>query len=200
MKKIVFAVLFTTAASFLAMASDTDMLIWNIDLWDSWVYQPQIENETFPGFNRITFGLQNGTDASSFIDLESNTRYLEQQATTLSGTVGYGPGLAYANDGIAGYYATDLTDYGNDVYGGYEVLIQLWNNDTLIAVSDNIFDSSKHLYLADLARTTMGSDKLPVSAYDVGIQFGSRLVPEPTSGLLMMLGAGLLALRRRRRA
>jgi len=30
--------------------------------------------------------------------------------------------------------------------------------------------------------------------------FGTHLVPEPTSGLLMMLGAGLLALRRRRRA
>ncbi|MBR6733651.1 MAG: PEP-CTERM sorting domain-containing protein [Kiritimatiellae bacterium] len=33
-----------------------------------------------------------------------------------------------------------------------------------------------------------------------GFNFGSHLVPEPTSGLLMMLGAGLLALRRRRRA
>lgn len=205
MKKIFFAVLFATAVSFLAKASDVDMLIWNIDLWDSWVYQPMIENETSPfnltdgGITSIRFGLQNGDDESSFIDLAGKTRYLEQ-STTLSSTTGYAPGLTYGYSGLAGNYATDLSDYSNDDYGGYEVLIQLYNNDTLIAVSDNIFDSSKHLYLSDLARTTMGSDKLPVSAWEIGIRLGGRVVPEPTSGLLLMMGAGLLALRRRRRA
>ncbi len=195
MKKAFIATLIAAMFGATAMASDADMLIWHIDLEDSWVYQ----NGNYPTFNKITFGLQNGSDSSTYKELDSKTYYLVDD-TTLASSPGYGDGFANANQGIAGTFATDLSAYGNDVYGGYEVMIQLWNNTELVAVSDNIFDSSKNLYLRDLARTSMPSDTLPVSAWDIGINFGSRIVPEPTSGLLMMLGAGLLALRRRRRA
>ena len=195
MKKAFIATLIAAMFGATAMASDADMLIWHIDLEDSWVYQ----NGNYPTFNKITFGLQNGSDSSTYKELDSKTYYLVDD-TTLASSPGYGDGLANANQGIAGTFATDLSAYGNDVYGGYEVMIQLWNNTELVAVSDNIFDSSKNLYLRDLARTSMPSDTLPVSAWDIGINFGARVVPEPTSGLLMMLGAGLLALRRRRRA
>ena len=195
MKKAFIATLIAAMFGATAMASGSDMLIWHIDLEDSWVYQ----NGNYPTFNKITFGLQNGSDSSTYKELDSKTYYLVDD-TTLASSPGYGDGLANANQGIAGTFATDLSAYGNDVYGGYEVMIQLWNNTELVAVSDNIFDSSKNLYLRDLARTSMPSDTLPVSAWDIGINFGARVVPEPTSGLLMMLGAGLLALRRRRRA
>ena len=195
MKKAFIATLIAAMFGATAMASGSDMLIWHIDLEDSWVYQ----NGNYPTFNKITFGLQNGSDSSTYKELDSKTYYLVDDPT-LASSPGYGDGLANANQGIAGTFATDLSAYGNDVYGGYEVMIQLWNNTELVAVSDNIFDSSKNLYLRDLARTSMPSDTLPVSAWDIGINFGARVVPEPTSGLLMMLGAGLLALRRRRRA
>lgn len=198
MKKILFSV-FLAMFAFQLSASDADLLVWNIDLAESWVYQ----DGNYPAFNNITFGLQNGSDTTTFIDLKEKTHYLVGD-TALSTSTGYGPGLtdtgAAEGSGIIGNFATDLSDYSNDVYGGYEVLIQLYFNDELVAVSDNIFDSSKHFYLRDLARTTITSDELPVSAWDIGINLGSHVVPEPTSGLLMMMGAGLLALRRRRRA
>ena len=195
MKKAFIATLIAAMFGATAMASDADMLIWHIALEDSWVYQ----NGSIPAFNRITIGLQNGSDSSTYEELDSKTYYLVGD-TTRASSPGYGDGLAYADQGIAGNFATDLSGYSNDVYGGYEVMIQLWNNNDLVAVSDNIFDSSKNLYLSSLARTSMPSDTLPVSAWEIGINFGGRMVPEPTSGLLMMLGAGLLALRRRRRA
>ena len=197
MKKAFIAALVAAMFGATAMASGADMLIWHIDLEDSWVYQ----NGNYPTFNKITLGLQNGSDSSTYQELDSKTYYLVDD-TTLASSPGYGGGLADASQGkgIAGNFATDLSAYGNDVYGGYEVMIQLWNNNELVAVSDNIFDSSKNLYLSSLARTSMPTDTLPASAWEIGINFGGRMVPEPTSGLLMMLGAGLLALRRRRRA
>lgn len=197
MKKIAFVVLSASLFSLSCLASDTDLLIWQIDLEQSWVYEPQLLDGTFPGFNKINFWLQSG-------DKRINLEKFTYTATTdgISSTPGstfITEGI-YSEAGLTGVYATKVADYGDDVYGGYEVMMQLWNNDTLVAVSDNLFDSSKHLYLSDLVRTTFTSDMDPSSMFASINQLGGHVVPEPTSGLLMMLGAGLLALRRRRRA
>ena len=195
MKKILFAMLFSVGTALSAMASDMDMLVWQIDLIDSWVYEG---SETLPSFNKINAWLQSG---KNIVRLEPLTYTTADHSSVYDVTVdppvitgGIDP------DGYTTTYATDLTNYSNDDYGGYELMMQLWNNDTLVAVSDNLFDSNKHLYLSDLVRTTFTSDMDPSSMIASINQLGGHVVPEPTSGLLMMLGAGLLALRRRRRA
>ncbi len=196
MKKLFFTALLATAFAVSSMAalSDTDMLMWSIELSDS----EQFSSGSYPEFNKVTIGLRYGSD---YIDLNPNTYYIDEGSLVGPN----GPANVDAIDselGMAGDFATklgSLENYTAGAYEGYEVVIQLWNNDTLVAFSDNTFDSSKHLYLQDLARTSMPSDMVP-SAIDLSlvIPLGSRVVPEPTSGLLMMLGAGLLALRRRR--
>ncbi len=190
MKKAFIATLVAAMFGATAMASDADMLIWQIDLQDS----PYYENvDPLPSFNKINLWLQSG---DNIIRLESKTYDTANDVYGLSAiTTGIDP------EGYTTVYATDLTGLSNDDYGRYELMMQFWNNDDLVSFSDNLFDSSKHIYLRDLARTTMPSDTNPISIdSSLAIQLGARVVPEPTSGLLMMLGAGLLALRRRRRA
>ena len=199
MKKLFFAVLLVTAFALPSMAaalSGTDMLMWSIDLEES----DQFSSGSYPEFNKVTIGLRNGSD---YIDLNPNTYYID--GGSLVGP--NGPANVDAIDselGMAGDFATklgSLENYTAGAYEGYEVVIQLWNNDNLVAFSDNTFDSSKHIYLSSLERMTLPSDSNPSAfAALVPINLDSRVVPEPTCGLLMMLGAGLLALRRRRRA
>lgn len=195
MKKILFAMLFSVGTELSAMASDMDMLVWQIDLTDSWVYEG---SETLPSFNKINAWLQSG---DNIVRLEPLTYTTADHSSVYDVTVdppvitgGIDP------DGYTTTYATDLTNYSNDDYGGYELMMQLWFNDTLVSVSENLYDSSKHIYLSALARTMVTSDMDPSNMFASINQLGGRMVPEPTSGLLMMLGAGLLALRRRRRA
>ncbi len=95
-------------------------------------------------------------------------------------------------DTLAGMYYTDVTGFNDN---GYSFLMELYNGgqrvDWMIqplALSD-IQQASGVFHISDQNLSEIGD----------AFNFGSAMVPEPTSGLLLLVGGALLALRRRRR-
>ena len=202
MKRVVLLGAMLTIAAFVQGASrETDVLIWDISLYDS----PAEElAEKYTGFTSISSFVLQGN--GNTIDLSGYTYGND----SLSGTTGLSSGISSdtANYGSTGLYYTKIgdvvTDFGitEDQYGAYEFLMQLNdNNGNLVAWSAHLFNpAADPLTLSALKDTLVDIGDIKNPTMITTFNFGTNMVPEPTSGLLMMLGAGLLALRRRRRA
>ena len=86
-----------------------------------------------------------------------------------------------------------IADIGND-YSGKSYFIELYNGDQWLAASE-------HKSASLLADYIFGNDSMsPVAAAAFGKSgtAGTYSVPEPTSGLLFLVGGMLLGLKRRR--
>ena len=200
MKRVVLLGAMLTIAAFLQGADiGTDVLVWNIDLY----YSPAEElAEKNTGFTSISSFVLHGN--GNTIDLSDYT----YGNNSLSGTTGLSSGISpdtavYGNTGL--YYTKIgdvVTNSGitEDQYGAYEFLMQLKdNNGNLVAWSAHLFNpAADPLTLSALKDTLVDIGDIKNPSKITTFNFGTNMVPEPTSGLLMMLGAGLLALRRRR--
>ena len=123
-------------------------------------------------FDTLNFYLRSTEDPSQTISLNQFT-YLDQDDV---GT-GQRTGTASGIDGsFAGVYHTDLAGAGNIDYTKYEFMLALYNR---------------------ASGGDLNPSELPpgVTPYN----FGSNVVPEPTGGLLMLVGGALLSLRRKRK-
>ena len=202
MKKITFMVAMVVAASAtlpmrLCAETSTDVLMWYLDLGDS--PEEGIHNQTFDSLN---FYLRSTDDHSVTIGLNNYT-YLNMDDV---GT-GRGTGTAAGIDGsFAGVYHTDLSGAGNIDYSKYEFMLAAYNGGNLVAWSTVLFNSNSddHVMLADLAGSlyslSNGGDLNPMpSPGTTPFNFGEHVVPEPSSGLMMLVGGALLALRRKRK-
>ncbi len=93
------------------------------------------------------------------------------------------PGMSASTDG--GAFA-QITEYNNSAT---TFLVELWNSDgAVVGWQSYSYDAWKN-YVAS-----------PTGAGSVSPLTVSQVVPEPTSGLLMLFGLAGLALRRKRRA
>ena len=202
MKRITFMVAVAVAAIAtlpmrVSAETSTDVLMWYLDLGDS--PEDCIHNQTFDTLN---FYLRATDDHSVTIGLNNYT-YLNMDDV---GT-GRGTGTAAGIDGnFAGVYHTDLSGAGNIDYSKYEFMLAAYNGGNLVAWSTVLFNSSSddHVMLSDLAGSlyslSNGGDMNPMpSPGGTPFNFGSHVVPEPSSGLMMLVGGALLALRRKRK-
>ena len=187
------------AAAMVAEADSGTDLYWYLDLGES----EQWAGGTAPSFDRFSINLWSA-DGSDKVNLNGSTVFFDanDHAQAAGNTGGVN------NDGTAGLYRTDLSGYaGNSAYDGYEFLITLynggWNAENMVAWSPQLYNWQADsltlgAMLADHADSfTTASDLNPVGAATY-YNFGATLVPEPSGGLLLLVGGALLALRRRR--
>ena len=122
-------------------------------------------------------------------DGTGNPTYAVLKATT--GTLAEGVGIAAYDLSEGKAWATDLGDYGNSTYSFFVELINASGTvyTQKAATSYNDLLSSGYVSASALDR--------PTGALSGG--FNGAAVPEPTSGVLLLIGGAMLALRRRRR-
>jgi hypothetical protein len=99
---------------------------------------------------------------------------------------------ADANGGWS--FAKEYTNAGKDVNGYYQVLVTNADGDMASIYEFNISGTTATSTMQDMKLNAAwgGSEFLQQGGYTVNV------VPEPTSGLLMLVGLAGLALRRRR--
>ena len=202
MKKMTFMVAVAVAASAalpmrVRAETSTDVLMWYLDLGDS--PEDCIHNQTFDTLN---FYLRATDDHSVTISLNNYT-YLNMDDVGTGRGTGTGAGI---DGNFAGVYHTDLSGAGNIDYTKYEFMLTAYNGGSLVAWSAVLFNpnSTDHVMLSDLTGSlynlSNGGDLNPMqSPGATPYSFGSHVVPEPSSGLMMLVGGALLALRRKRK-
>lgn len=122
-------------------------------------------------------------------DGTGNPTYAVLKATT--GTLEEGVGIAGYDLSEGTAWATDLRTYGNSSYSFFVELINASGSPVYTQKAATSYDnllSSGYVSASALDR--------PTGAVSGG--FNGASVPEPTSGVLLLIGGAMLALRRRR--
>lgn len=185
-------------AAFADAETSSDVLMWYLNLSDS----SDKEVQSISQIDSINIFLQStGEDRSKRIFLNQYTYVNEDDVGT-----GQNTGLAGGIHGTsAGTYYTDLSGAGDINYNNYEFMMTVLSGGSVVAWSSTLFKADNGTQVtkallddADALYARGGGDLNPSSAGATAYNFGQRMVPEPTSGLLMLVGGALLALRRKR--
>lgn len=163
------------AMAFTAVAFAGDSyLYWMMPTTVTW----KETTDTPTGYSYAAIGVMDGEG--------HNVTYLNNYA--FGGTSEGGDFVAKA-DATSGWYA-NLSTYATS---GYSFYIELFNDSVSIGRSTDILSYSDALAYA----TTFGTDVPKTTAW-APTSFTTAAIPEPTSGLLMLVGLAGLALRRKR--
>lgn len=93
-----------------------------------------------------------------------------------------------------GFYAKVLQEYASD---SYSFFVELWNGDEVVANSGTGKSWSSVQDMIYRNAMNMGTGETWTTSTST---FQPGAIPEPTSGMMVLLGMAALALRRRRRA
>ena len=202
MKKILVTILAAAAMAATAPADDTssDVLVWFIDTEDAkegkgttfdtikfWAVDS--DKQPIAGLGGLTYSSPEDLKAARYSDLSGGGPAGSGDSISLGGT-----------DTATGNYYTDLSSLALNGDNGYSFLMELYKNGNDKAVAWMEFPVSSSLAGIQVAITSLNNltDSF-ASTPVIGYNMGEQMVPEPTSGLLLLVGGALLALRRRRR-
>ena len=199
MKKVLATILAAAAVAATASADDmsADVLVWYVDTgeassggknaaFDTIKFWAVDSDNTKLGLGGLTYTGPEDLKAARYADLGGRTPTASSDPTI---STGYAPDTATMN------YYTDLSGFQYD--NGYTFLMELYKsgNDNAVAWME------MPLGLSAVTEAITSLSNLEDSfSHGAGMagNLGETMVPEPTSGLLLLMGGALLALRRRR--
>ena len=192
MKKSLMVILAAALAG-AAWAGDTsaDVLVWYLDTEED-------TEHTGAAFDTIKFWAVDVNDSTHTIDLAGRTYATGQELVESSSAAGTGDTITVPNEvgptTFWGEYYTNLSGLET----GYSFWMELYLGDTKVdrMLKPVTWDQFQE-YMVSSSDLVKDFDLQPANGL---YNFASTMIPEPSSGLLLLIGGALLALRRRRAA
>lgn len=173
MKKLTFAVLGVLSACALRAEEDS-YLYWMIGSEAAASFATEMGVSSLEGYTAKLWS----TDTSGYLNLYSVPDSVQTVVTSV--------------DAVGAQLAGVAASLGGSPGGSF--FVELWNSSGLQGRSQEYTYQS----LQDYIGTVKFTSKLPKNAF--ALVGGFRAVPEPSSGLMLLIGLSALALRRKKRA
>ena len=194
MKKLMSVFFAAALAGAVWAETSADVLIWDINTKeDGASYDGATRNFDTIKFWAINTETKQETDLTQHTYIGPEFLLASDAATKAEGLAGSGGVIAGNGTTSAGTYYTDMSAFKE----GYTFMAELYLSGTTV---DRMLTPLTWSQFMDAVVSGLTQDRLDQNPDSLPNPYNmaSTMVPEPTSGLLLLIGGALLALRRRR--